>query len=132
MTCNADSILLCIGSNLFWYSLVQDNCQHINFCCRFYNSILCVTVCVWEHHDCMYIFLLYRVDGSGRSYKISILEEIDNGTNGVKPSLDYVTFLPDPILVRGAVLVSNGQCSLSSPLQVNISSESGIRKLKLT
>ncbi len=80
---------------------------------------------------CTFLFI-YRVDGSGRSYKISILEEIDNGTNGVKPSPDYVTFLPDPILVRGAVLVSNGQCSLSSPLQVNISSESGIRKLKLT
>ena len=85
------------------------------------------TVCV-EHHSCYII--IFRADGSGRSYKISILEEIDNRTNGVKPSPDYVTFLPDPILVRGALLVSNGQCSLSSPLQVNISSESDIRKLR--
>ena len=83
-------------------------------------------MCVGTSWLCVFFF---RADGSGRSYKISILEEIDNRTNGVKPSPDYVTFLPDPILVRGALLVSNGQCSLSSPLQVNISSESDIRKL---
>ncbi|XP_064401515.1 uncharacterized protein LOC135347441 isoform X3 [Halichondria panicea] len=90
------------------------------------EDVACAVVFVGRNSQSVVASNPVRVDGSGRSYKISILEEIDNGTNGVKPSPDYVTFLPDPILVRGAVLVSNGQCSLSSPLQVNISSESGI------
>ncbi len=73
------------------------------------------------------LFSLYVYSGeSGRAYQLTTL--IGNRTIGVEPNSDYITFLQNPRLVSGAFLVSNGDCSLTSPLQVNISSFSDVRK----
>ena len=43
--------------------------------------------------------------------------------NGLGLTSDPVHFLDSPVLVTGATLLTNGECSLASPLQVSISSE---------
>ena len=47
--------------------------------------------------------------------------EITNNRLGL--TSDPVHFLDSPVLVTGATLLTNGECSLASPLQVSISSE---------
>ena len=43
--------------------------------------------------------------------------------NGFGLTSSLVHFLDSPVLVTGALLLTNGECSLASPLQVSISSE---------
>ena len=55
---------------------------------------------------------------SGRSDHLSILN-----TTSSASITNFVPLLNNPVLVTGALLISNGQCSLTSALQVLISTE---------
>lgn len=63
-------------------------------------------------------------------YKLSNLMDIGKDTTGLNPDKNYTQFLKDPVLTVGAVLISNGHCSLSSGFMVNISFQSDIGKNK--
>ena len=52
-----------------------------------------------------------------------MLELVGNNSDDVEPATDYIPFLSSPVLVTGAFLLSNGNCTLASSLRVNISSE---------
>lgn len=81
--------------------------------------------CACMYMSCCLLVHTYRGE-SGRAHQLTTL--IGNETIGVEPNSDYITFLGSSELVSGAFLISNGDCSLTSRLQVNISSLDSFRK----
>ena len=67
-------------------------------------------------------FFFYRI-GTGQAYQLIILGRIDSDARNYGPVSDYFSFLTFPILVTGAYLLTNGECSLASPFRLNINSE---------
>ena len=66
--------------------------------------------------------LLFNRTGIGRANQVTILgSTTESGDYG--PTSDPVSFLDSPVLVTGALLLTNGECSLASPFRINISSE---------
>ena len=61
--------------------------------------------------------------------QVVIIGETDDGLGLIS---DPVNFLDYPVLVTGAFLLTNGECSLASPLQVSISSEDDASKITLS
>ena len=66
--------------------------------------------------------------GMGPANQVVMLGETDDGFGLTS---DPVHFLDSPVLVTGALLLTNGECSLASPLQVSISSEDDAGKIIL-
>ena len=46
-----------------------------------------------------------------------------------EPVMGYVSFLESPMLVTGAYMFTNGECSLASPFRVKISSKDDASKI---
>ena len=63
---------------------------------------------------------------TGQANQLSMLS--GNSTLTFGPVSEYVSFLDSPMLVRGAYMYTNGECSLASSFRVNISSEDDTRK----
>ena len=70
---------------------------------------------------------MYRgTNGTDLAHQLSLLSGTSLYTFG--PATDYVSCLESPMLVTGAYMYTNGECSLASPFQVNISSEDDTSK----
>ena len=64
--------------------------------------------------------------GTYLAHQLSMLS--GDSAPALGPATDYASFLDSPMLVRGAYMYTNGECSLASPFRVNISSEDDKRK----